>query len=184
MRIDQQLIWSRGVPAPRVWYPARCLACHVDTCGVRAMSHPARVDTCQARGCRAAAVRASAALCRQADPAHPQVCFCAHIHVEAGRACVWARPRGVCVCPGARPISSCATAPCGTERASCWRQFVRSGSLSGAATAARVVDPAQYTVVAAHQWPTRLLDRAAAVELPRGGGGGCCCGPRPGVRMI
>ena len=34
---------------------------------------------------------------------------------------------------------------------------------AGAATAARVVDPAQYTVVAAHQWPTRLLDRAAAV---------------------
>lgn len=70
-----------------------------------------------------------------------------------------------CACAPARGPSAAARAPlfCGTERASCWRQFVRSGSLSGAATAARVVDPAQYTVVAAHQWPTRLLDRAAAV---------------------
>ena len=68
-------------------------------------------------------------------------------------------------CAPAHGPSAAAGAPlfCGTERASCWRQFVRSGSLSGAATAARVVDPAQYTVVAAHQWPTRLLDRAAAV---------------------
>ena len=187
MRIDQPQLsgpegclrpesGTRHAAEPATWTPV-----------VRVMSHPARVDACQARGCRAAAVRASAALYRQADPAHPQVCVHTYTWRQAEPAS--GRVHVARACAPAWGPSAAARAPLAEQSARpCWCQFVRSGSLRAAPLVPPL--PREWWTQRSTQSSRRISGRLGCWtvlppwQLPRGGGGGCCCGPRPGVRMI